>query len=159
MGVFEKWYASQSYNRIMHLPNELFNTKGEGFSVTDFVDKITHISYNLALAGKPVNDDDLVSIIMNNIGLAFEATASSVQAQDMPISYYDLVALLLGAKLRMKSYSSPTLGTTPTTSYTATQSVSSSQGYNNRGRGTSFRGRGCTNSSSSYLPYLRRLRV
>jgi len=60
----------------MHLHNELFNTKGEGLSVTDFVDKVTHIADNLALAGKPVDDDDLVSIIMNNIGLTFEATAS-----------------------------------------------------------------------------------
>ena len=56
----EKWYASQSHNRIMHLRNELFNTKGEGLSVTDFVDKVTHIADNLALAGKPVDDDDLV---------------------------------------------------------------------------------------------------
>ena len=96
----EKRYASQSHNRIMHLRNELFNTKGEGLSVTDFVDKVTHIADNLALAGKPVDDDDLVSITMNNIGLAFEATVSSTQARDTLISYDDLVALLLGAELR-----------------------------------------------------------
>jgi len=49
----------------------------------------------------------------------------------------------------MKSHSSPALDATPTTLYAPTQSVSSIQGYNNRGRRTSFRGRGRTNSSSS----------
>ena len=87
----EKQYASQSHNCIIHLRNELSNIKGEGLSVTDFVDKITHVADNLALAGKPVNSDDLVSIIMNNIGPAFEATVSSVQSRGTPISYYDLV--------------------------------------------------------------------
>ena len=58
---FEKWYASHSYNRIIHLRNELFNIKGEGLSAKDFVDKVTHIADNLALAGKPVDDDNLVS--------------------------------------------------------------------------------------------------
>ena len=135
----------------MHLRNELFNTKGEGLSVTDFVDKVTHITDNLGLAEKPIDNDDLVSIIMDNIGPAFEATVSSAQARDTPISYDDLVALLLGAELRMKSHSSPALDATPTALYASTQCVPSSQGYNNRGRGTSFRGRrrGRTNSSSS----------
>ena len=68
---------------------------------------------------------------MNNIGPAFEAIVSSAQAQDTLISYDDLVALLLGAELRMKSHSSPALDATPTTFYAPTQSVSSSQGYNN----------------------------
>jgi len=50
---------------------------------------------------------------MNNIGPTFEAIVSSAQARDMPISYDDLVALLLGAAQRMKSHSSPALDATP----------------------------------------------
>jgi len=42
----------------MHLRNELRSTKGEGLSVTDFVDEVTHIADNLVLVGKPVDDDD-----------------------------------------------------------------------------------------------------
>ena len=112
----------------MHLRNELFSTKGEGLSVTDFVDKVTHITDNLTLAEKSVDDDDLVFIIMNNIGPTFEATVSSAQAQDTPISYDDLVAFLLGAELRMKSHSSPALDATQIALYAPTQSMSSSQG-------------------------------
>ena len=89
-----------------HAPaHELFNTKGEGLFIINFVDKVTHITDNHALAGKQVDDDDFVSIIMNNIGPTFEATVSSAQDRDTPISYDDLVVLLLGAEQRMKSYS------------------------------------------------------
>jgi len=95
------------------------------------MDKVTHITDNLALAGKLVDDDDFVSIIMNNIDPTFEVTVSSAQARDTLISYDDLVALLLGAELRMKSYSSLALDASPTALYASTQSVSSSQGYNN----------------------------
>ena len=96
-------------------------------SVTEFVKKITHIANTLAFAGKPVDDDDLVSIIMNNIGPAFKATVSSALARDTLISYVDLATLLLRAELRMKSHSSPALDATPTALYAPTQSVFLSQ--------------------------------
>ena len=55
----------------------IYVTRGDGLSVSDFVDKINHIADNLALAGKPIDDDELVTIIMNNIGSAYEITISS----------------------------------------------------------------------------------
>ena len=145
----------------MHLLNKLFNIKGEGLSVTNFVDKITHIADNLALAEKSVDDDDLVSIIMNNIALAFEATVSSAEARDTLISYDDLVALLLGKELRNKSRSSPVLDATPTALYAPTQSVSSSQGYNNQAAEPPSVGVGVGAPIPHHhrLPYLRRLRA
>ncbi|KAL6221405.1 hypothetical protein ACLB2K_009156 [Fragaria x ananassa] len=36
-------------------------------SISDFLDKINSIADNLALAGSPTSDNDLVSIIMNNV--------------------------------------------------------------------------------------------
>ncbi|KAA8546839.1 hypothetical protein F0562_003237 [Nyssa sinensis] len=71
----EKRYASQSKNRILQLRHDLLTVKGEGLSISDFVDKINQIADNLALAGKPVDDDELVNIILNNVGPAYEITA------------------------------------------------------------------------------------
>ena len=143
----EKRYASQSHNRILQLRNELFTTKGEGLSITDFVDKINHIADNLALAGKPVDDDDLISIIMNNVGSSYEATVSSAQARDTPISYDAVVALLLGAKMRLKAQNTPTLEVTPTALYTPKfrQNTNSGRG-GPRGSFNRGRGRGRTSS-------------
>lgn len=46
-------------------------------TIADFLDKINSISDNLALAGSPMSDSDLVSIIMNNVGPLYETTVSS----------------------------------------------------------------------------------
>uniref|UniRef100_A0A2N9ILA5 Uncharacterized protein n=1 Tax=Fagus sylvatica TaxID=28930 RepID=A0A2N9ILA5_FAGSY len=72
----EKRYASQSKNRILQLRHDLLTVKGEGLSISDFVDKINQIADNLALAGKPVDDDELVNIILNNMRLKAQQTPS-----------------------------------------------------------------------------------
>ncbi|GMY08566.1 putative transcription factor interactor and regulator CCHC(Zn) family [Fagus crenata] len=139
----EKRYASESKNRILQLRHDLLTMKGEGLSISDFVDKINQIADILALAGKPIDDDELVNIILNNVGLTYEVTVSSAQARDTSISYDDLVALLLNAEMRLKAQQTPSLKASPTAMYApkATQ-------INNRGRnsmhhhGSNMRGRG-----------------
>ncbi|KAB2604031.1 hypothetical protein D8674_042380 [Pyrus ussuriensis x Pyrus communis] len=59
------------------------------------------IANNLALAGKPVDDDELVQIILNNLGSAFEMTVNAAQASDTPITYPTFEALLLTTERRM----------------------------------------------------------
>lgn len=69
----------------MQLCSELFRTVRGDLSIADY----------LTLAGKPIADGYLVSIIMNNVGPTYEMTMSSAQACYKPITYYDLEALLL----------------------------------------------------------------
>ncbi|XP_008234355.1 PREDICTED: uncharacterized protein LOC103333312 [Prunus mume] len=96
----ERRYASTSHNRILHLRNELLRTAKGDLSVSDYLDKINSIADNLALAGSPIMDPDLVTIIMNNVGPAFEVTVSAAQARDTPITYEALEALLLTTERR-----------------------------------------------------------
>ena len=65
------------------------------------------IADNLALAGQPVSDDELVQIVLNNLGPAFEMTVSAAQARDSPITYPTLEALLLTIERRMAAYTAP----------------------------------------------------
>uniref|UniRef100_A0A2N9EQM2 Uncharacterized protein n=1 Tax=Fagus sylvatica TaxID=28930 RepID=A0A2N9EQM2_FAGSY len=139
----EKRYASQSKNRILQLRHDLLTVKGEGLSISDFVDKINQIADNLALAGKPVDDDELVNIILNNVGPAYEVTVSSAQARDTSISYDDLVALLLNAEMRLKAQQTPSLEASPTAMYTPKATQSNNRGRNSvHHRGSNMRGRG-----------------
>ncbi|KAA8539520.1 hypothetical protein F0562_026212 [Nyssa sinensis] len=126
----EKRYASQSKNRILQLRHDLLTVKGEGLSISDFVDKINQIADNLALAGKPVDDDELVNIILNNVGPAYEITVSSAQARDTPICYDDLVALLLNAEMRLKAQQTPSLEASPTALYAPKAPHSTTRGRN-----------------------------
>ncbi|KAA8528735.1 hypothetical protein F0562_036090 [Nyssa sinensis] len=139
----EKRYASQSKNRILQLRHDLLTVKGDELSISDFVDKINQIADNLALAGKPVDDDDLVNIILNNVGSAYEVTVSSAQARDTSISYDDLVALLLNAEMRLKAQQTPSLEASPTAMYAPKATHSTNRGRNPvHHRGSNMRGRG-----------------
>ncbi|KAB2596288.1 hypothetical protein D8674_031738 [Pyrus ussuriensis x Pyrus communis] len=93
--ALEQRYASTSQNRILFLRNELLQTKKGDLSVADYLDRMNAIADNLALAGQPVSDDELVQIVLNNLGPAFEMTVSAAQARDSPITYPTLEALLL----------------------------------------------------------------
>ncbi|KAI5350093.1 hypothetical protein L3X38_002984 [Prunus dulcis] len=74
--------------------------KGD-LSINDYLDQMNASADNLALAGKPVNDDELVQIIMNSLGPTYDMIVSAVQARDTPITYDTLEALLLTAKRQM----------------------------------------------------------
>ncbi|KAL6185316.1 hypothetical protein ACLB2K_041450 [Fragaria x ananassa] len=128
-----KRFASQSQNRILQLRGELLRTMRGNMSISYFLDKINSIADNLALAGSPISDNDLVSIIMNNVGPLYENTVSSAQARDTPITYESLEALLLSAERRIKDQQQAALDVSSlTTAFHAAQ-ISPRGG---RGRGS-----------------------
>jgi hypothetical protein len=93
--------------------------------------------------GIPVDDDELVNIILNNVGPAYEITVSSAQARDTSISYNDLVALLLNAEIRLKMQQTPSLEASPTAMYAHNATQSNNRGCNPvHHRGSNMRGRG-----------------
>uniref|UniRef100_A0A2N9HM32 Retrotransposon Copia-like N-terminal domain-containing protein n=1 Tax=Fagus sylvatica TaxID=28930 RepID=A0A2N9HM32_FAGSY len=115
--------------------------------------KKSHFAINLALAGKPIDDDELVTIIMNNVGPAYEVTVSSAQARDTPISYDDLVALLLKAEIsmRLKAKNMPSLETNPTAMYAPKSTHHSTRGRGSLShRGSPMRGRGSSSAHHSW---------
>ncbi|GMY32598.1 hypothetical protein FCV25MIE_27840 [Fagus crenata] len=91
---------------------------------------------------KPVDDDEVVNIILNNVGPAYEVTVSSAQACDTSISYDDLVALLLNVEMRLKAQQTPSLEASPTAMYAPKATQSNNRGRNSvHHRGSNMRGR------------------
>lgn len=95
-------YASQSTGRLLQLHRELMNTHRGDFTISKFLDKINCLADTLSLYGAPVSESDLVAIILNNVGPAYESTVASAQAHNEAISYNAIEALLLGAERRQK---------------------------------------------------------
>lgn len=96
-------YASLSQNHIFFfLRNELLQSKKCELFVAEYLDKMNAIANNLAIAGKHVDDDELIQIILNNLGPAFEMTVNTAQACDTPITYPILEALLLTIEMMME---------------------------------------------------------
>ncbi|KAI5332165.1 hypothetical protein L3X38_022294 [Prunus dulcis] len=105
---------SASPSLIPNLDDFLCITRGDSF-IIDFLDRITSIADNLALAGASVADSDLLVVVMNNIGPLYENTVAVAQAREKSISMPDLEALLLSAERRLQSSSSPIISSGATT--------------------------------------------
>ncbi|XXG73163.1 hypothetical protein AAC387_Pa07g2128 [Persea americana] len=86
----------------MRLKNRLRTTKRGNLSISDHINKLTNVANNLAFVGKPVDDDNFVTLILNGNGPAYEAIVNSVQPTDSLISLDDLIGLLLNVKMRLE---------------------------------------------------------
>ncbi|CAL8085961.1 unnamed protein product [Prunus armeniaca] len=128
----EKRFNSQSRSRILQLKHQLQTTKCGTSSITDFVDQMTAVADSLALAGKPVDDDDLIDLILNGLGPAYESAVNSIQSRDPPMALDDVITFLLTAETRMAEY------TPSMTSDSTTQVFYANRGHDFSNRGSSF---------------------
>ncbi|XP_021807707.1 uncharacterized protein LOC110751540 [Prunus avium] len=110
-------YSSQSRSRILQLKQQLQSTKRDSMSITAYIDKLTAIANQLSLASKPVDDDDLIEIILNGVGPAYESV-NSVKARETSMPFDDVLALLLSAESRLEDSNSPLSDSTSTALYT-----------------------------------------
>ncbi|KAL2505078.1 putative transcription factor interactor and regulator CCHC(Zn) family [Abeliophyllum distichum] len=72
-------------------------------SISKFLDRINAVTDNLALVNLAY-EDDLVTIIIQNVGPAYETIVSSGQARNTPITYEGLEALLVSTEMRFNEY-------------------------------------------------------
>ncbi|XP_050116115.1 uncharacterized protein LOC126593973 isoform X2 [Malus sylvestris] len=91
-------YDLQSTGRLLQLRSELMNTHRGDSSIAEFLGRVNCLSETLSLSGAPVSESDIVAIVLNNVGPAYESTVASAQARDEAISYSVLEALLLSAE-------------------------------------------------------------
>ncbi|KAM1339684.1 hypothetical protein ACFX2H_038177 [Malus domestica] len=138
--ALEQRYASTSQNRIIFLQNELLLTKKCDLSVADYLDRVNAISNNLALAGQSVSDNELVQIILNNLGPIFEMTVNAAQARDTPIMYPTLEALLLTTERRMMEQIVPVVESASVNAFVAARGRGGRSRGNGRGGFASNRG-------------------
>ncbi|KAB2624056.1 hypothetical protein D8674_015716 [Pyrus ussuriensis x Pyrus communis] len=121
-------------------------------SVADYLDRVNAISDNLALAGQPVSDNELVQIILNNLGPAFEMTVNAAQARDTPITYPTLEALLLTTERRMMEQTVPMVEATPVNAFVAARGRGGRSRGNGRGGFPSNRGGASPINQRGFFP-------
>lgn len=114
--------------------------------ISDFLDKLNAVADNLAFAGNPVSDTDLVSIIMNNVGAIYVTTVRFAQARDTSITYDALKALLLSAEHKLQNQNILGVDTGATTLHASQSRIGGSYG-----RGGYFFGGGRGMSSCGAL--------
>ena len=71
-------FSSHSRTRINHLRAELNNTKKKDTTAAQFFAKMKSFSSELAAAGKPIEEDDMVGYILNGLDGSYNSLVSSV---------------------------------------------------------------------------------
>jgi len=86
----ETMFSAQSRARVTNLRMQLANIKKGGMSTEAYFNKMRKIKDELAAAGKPVHDDEVVSHILNGLDYDYNPFVSSMLGRVEPISLNDL---------------------------------------------------------------------
>ena len=97
-------FSAQSRARVTNLRMQLANLKKGGMTTAAYFNKMRSIKDELAAAGKPVNDDEVVSHILNGLDYDYNPFVSSMLSRVEPISLSDLLSQLLSYDLRLDMY-------------------------------------------------------
>ena len=134
--ALERLYSTNTRARKLQLKNELNNMKKEcSMSVNDYVLKIKEVFDALGSIGAPIDDDDLVSAVLNGLkdDDKWKHFATSVYVRENLPNFDDLISLMI---IEERSIGGSTFD-----KGTNEQAQAFYSGYG-RGMGRSERGRG-----------------
>jgi len=95
-------FSAQSQARVTNLRMQLANCKKGSQSAAAYYAKVKAIGDELAAAGKPVGDDELVPFILAGLDFDYTLLVSSVVGRTDPITLGDLYAQILAYDMRLQ---------------------------------------------------------
>lgn len=134
--AIEGIYASQSRARVINTRLALSTTKKGNLSISDYVGKMKSLADEMSSAGKPMDDEELVTYILAGLDFDYNSVVSSVANRAEPISVSELHAQLTGFESRMELLQG------------AAQSSANSASRGGRGGGGGGGGRGGPNGGN-----------
>ena len=78
--------ASHTRARVMNVRLALNTTKKESMTITEFYTKMTALGDELAAAGKPLDDEEMISYIVNGLDSDYNPLVSGIVARVDPIT-------------------------------------------------------------------------
>lgn len=91
-------FSSQSRSRISHLKRQLQTLTQGTKSCTEYLENAKNLANQLATAGKPVDDQDLISFLLGGLQSSYTpfVTSFNFASRDTEFSFEDFQAELLG---------------------------------------------------------------
>jgi hypothetical protein len=93
-------YASQSRACVIHLRMKLASTRKGDTPMTSYFTKMKEYTDEMAVAGKQLEDDDIVSYILTGLDAKYNGLVENVSLRADLISLNNLFAQLLAAEVR-----------------------------------------------------------
>jgi hypothetical protein len=102
-------FASQSRSQVAHLKRHLQNLHQGSQSCSDYLQSTKLWSDQLAIVGKPIDNDDLISYVISGLNASYGLiTSLSFATRDHSISFDDFQAELLSHELFLENHQSST---------------------------------------------------
>jgi hypothetical protein len=133
-------FASQNRARIVNTRLALATTSKGGQTVTEYVGKMRTLLDEMAAAGKPIDDDELLTYILTGLDMEFNPVVTSLLAMKETITVSEAYSQLLAFETRMEILGSGHSGSSANSANRGGRG-----GNGGRDRGGFNRGRGGTN--------------
>jgi hypothetical protein len=91
----QKKYASSSKARVIQIRQELATARKRDLSVADFYRKITGLASELAVAGAPLRDDEILSYLFAGLPADYDPFVMSMTTKNEELSLDDVFSHLL----------------------------------------------------------------
>jgi hypothetical protein len=143
--VIETMFMSKTHTRAVNTRLVLVTTQKGSSTVTEYVAKMRTLGDEMAAAGRPLEDEELVEYILTGLDDEYDSVVSSIPARSKPVSVSELYSQLLAFETRLDLRSNHN-----------NSSGSSASAANRRGRGGPGRfGRGTHGGRNSNAPTQR----
>jgi hypothetical protein len=96
-------FASQSRSGTLHLRNQLVATRKREMSIAMYFSTMRGLIDEMAAAGKPLDDDDVISYILNGLDADYNLLIEHVNGMTEPISPETLYSRLLDTEAHLAS--------------------------------------------------------
>ena len=100
-------FSSQSLSRVNNIRTALINAQKGNQSVSSFFAAMRGLADELAAAGKPIQDDELISYIIHGLDQDYQPLVSALDARVTPVILDELFAMLSNFDQRMAQYHGP----------------------------------------------------
>ncbi|GMP89176.1 hypothetical protein CsSME_00040856 [Camellia sinensis var. sinensis] len=167
--VLQSRFTSLSRSHVHQLKNKMNHLTKKGLSMDAYLTEFKTIADQLALACAPVDDEDIVLLILNGLPAEYNAFKTSIRTRSDSMSLATLSSLLCSEEIHIEAANKNSQASEIPFAYTATTRSFSNRGgsngsprsyrgnFSNRGGSRYFRGsssrRGGKNFQSPHLPF------
>lgn len=98
--TLQEEFASSSRSQVLNIQQKLQNLKKGGKSFTEYISEINQLLEGLSVAGKKMEDSDLVLLILAGLDDEYEALIQNVTSRREDVTYRELKAMFMDIEIR-----------------------------------------------------------
>lgn len=102
--ALEDTFSSRSRARILQIRTQLATATKGNMTATDYFHHIKRLTDELAVAGQPLNHDDILTYILAGLGHEYDSFVASISARTDSITLEEIYSLLLTSEARLSRH-------------------------------------------------------